>query len=69
MEEIPSILQRGRELSVQAANDSNTEIDRQAIQSEVDELLIEINRIADTTEFNTLNLWTEVYREIQMQIR
>ena len=56
LEEIHSILQRGRELSVQAANDSNTEIDRQAIQSEVDELLIEINRIADTTEFNTLKL-------------
>lgn len=56
LEEIHSILQRGRELSVQAANDSNTDIDRQAIQSEVDELLKEINRIADTTEFNTLKL-------------
>lgn len=56
LEEIHSILQRGRELSVQAANDSNTNIDRQAIQSEVDQLLVEINRIADTTEFNTLKL-------------
>ncbi len=56
LEEIHSILQRGRELAVQAANDSNTEVDRQAIQSEVDELLTEINRIADTTEFNTLKL-------------
>ncbi len=56
LEEIHSILQRGRELSVQAANDTNTDTDRRAIQSEVDKLLEEINRIADTTEFNTMKL-------------
>lgn len=56
LEEVHSILQRARELSVQAANDTNTDTDRQALQYEVDELLVEINRISDTTEFNTLKL-------------
>lgn len=56
LEEIHSILQRGRELSVQAANDTNTDIDRAAIQAEIDELLGEVDRIAETTEFNTLKL-------------
>ncbi len=56
LNEVHSILHRAKELSVQAANDTNTELDRAAIQGEVDELLKEINRIADTTEFNTLKL-------------
>lgn len=56
LEEIHGILQRGRELSVQAASDVNTETDRKAIQAEIDELLTEIDRIAETTEFNTLKL-------------
>ena len=47
-----SILQRMRELSVQAANDTNTQTDRQAIQDEIDELLKEVDRIAYHTEFN-----------------
>ena len=56
LEEIHSILQRGRELSVQAANDTNTKEDRAALQAEIDELLTEIDRIAETTEFNTMKL-------------
>lgn len=51
--EVHDILQRVRELSVQAYNDTNTEQDRQAIQGEVDEILEEIDRISDTTTFNT----------------
>jgi flagellin len=47
------ILQRMRELSVQAASDSNTDTDRQEIQKEVNQLTSEVNRIANTTEFNT----------------
>jgi flagellin len=47
------ILQRMRELSVQAANDSNTDTDREEIQKEVNQLTSEINRIANTTEFNS----------------
>ncbi len=51
-----AILQRMRELSVQAANDTNTEEDRQSIQDEIDQLSKEIDRIADQTEFNTRKL-------------
>lgn len=51
-----SILQRMRELAVQAANDSNTTVDRNAIQQEINQLTNEINRIANTTEFNTKKL-------------
>lgn len=50
------ILQRMRELSVQSANDSNTDVDRQAIQKEINQLTNEVNRIANTTEFNTKKL-------------
>ena len=51
-----SILQRMRELAVQSANDTNVDIDRGALQSEVNELAQELTRIADNTEFNTQNL-------------
>lgn len=52
MQEVHSILQRIRELSVQAANDTNTLGDRSAIQLEVDALYEEINKIAYITSFN-----------------
>jgi len=51
-----AILQRMRELAVQAANDTNVEVDRSEIQKEIDQLAEELTRIADTTEFNTQNL-------------
>lgn len=53
LEETHSILQRVRELSIQAYNDTNTQSDRDAIQSEIDSCLKEIDRIADDTTFNT----------------
>jgi flagellin len=56
LNEVHSILQRMRELSVQAANGIYTADDRQAIQLEISQLTDEINRIADTTEFNTKTL-------------
>lgn len=56
MSEMHSILQRIRELSVQAYNDTNTLEDRNAIQAEVDESLCELGRIADTTTFNTKHI-------------
>lgn len=52
LNETHSILQRMRELSVQAANDTNQEIDREAIQAEIDELTKEVDRIAKDTNFN-----------------
>ena len=51
--ETHSIIQRMREISVQATNDTNTESDRKALQEEMNELTSEINRIANTTEYNT----------------
>jgi flagellin len=54
--ETHSILQRIRELAVQSANDTNTDSDRSELQAEVKQLLAEINRIGNTTEFNTKKL-------------
>ena len=54
--EVHNILQRIRELSVQSANDTNVDQDRLSIQIEVDQLVSEVDRIADTTQFNGINL-------------
>ena len=51
-----SILQRMRELSVQAANGTETDDDREAVQNEISQLQDELDRISDTTEFNTMKL-------------
>ncbi|MBS4174159.1 flagellin [Bacillus sp. FJAT-49736] len=56
LNETHSILQRMRELAVQGANDTNVTADRDAIQDELNQLMSEIDRIANTTEFNTQNL-------------
>ncbi|OKZ85358.1 flagellin, partial [Clostridium sp. 29_15] len=56
LNETTNILQRMRELSVQAANDTNATTDRQAIKTELVALQDEISRIADTTKFNGKNL-------------
>ncbi|PID14419.1 flagellin [Sporosarcina sp. P34] len=56
LNETHDILQRMRELSVQSSNDTNTLDDRKEIQKEVEQLKSEINRISDTTEFNTQKL-------------
>ena len=54
--ETHSILQRMRELAVQASSDTNTDDDRTQIQNEIDQLTQEVDRIATTTEFNTKKL-------------
>ena len=54
--EVHSMLQRMNELAVKAANGTNTTADRTAIQSEVSALAKEITRVAESTQFNTLNL-------------
>ncbi|MES0856259.1 flagellin [Geobacillus sp. G4] len=56
LNETHSILQRMRELAVQAANDTNTATDRVELQKEVDQLAQELSRISSTTEFNTQKL-------------
>ena len=54
--EVHAILQRMRELAVQASNDTNNDDDRGQIQKEIDQLISEIDRIGNTTEFNTKKL-------------
>ena len=56
LNETHSILQRMRELSVQAANDTLTQQDRRYIQDEIDQLREEITRIGNTTQFNKKKL-------------
>ncbi|MGF7184418.1 flagellin [Desulfitispora alkaliphila] len=58
LSETHSILQRMRELAVQSANDTNVDVDREEIQKEMNQLSSEINRIGNTTEFNTQKLLT-----------
>ena len=54
--ETHAILQRVRELAVQSSTDTNTDVDRGELQKEVNQLLEELDRIANTTQFNTKNL-------------
>ena len=56
LNETHAILQRMRELAVQAATDTNTIEDRRAIQKEINQLIDEIDRIAENTQFNTMTL-------------
>ena len=56
LNETHSILQRMNELATQAANGTNTTVDRSAIKAELDQLTSEIDRIQSTTQFNTMNL-------------
>ena len=56
LQESQNIIQRMRELAVQAASDTNTDDDRTQIQQEIQQLTEEVDRIANTTEFNTKKL-------------
>jgi len=56
LSESHSILQRMRELSVQASNGTETDDDRTAVNDEISQLQEELTRISDTTEFNTMKL-------------
>ena len=61
LQETTSILQRMRELSVQAANDTNKTADRQSIQDEMNQLIEEIDRIGGKTSFNNQNILDGTY--------
>ncbi len=56
MQENTNIMNRMRDLALQSANDSNTAEDRQAMQEEVDQLIAEVDRISETTNFSGINL-------------
>lgn len=68
LNETHSILQRMNELAVQAANDTNTSGDKIALQKEVDQLAIEITRIASSTQFNTMNLLDGSFTQKKLQV-
>ncbi|TGE39970.1 flagellin [Desulfosporosinus fructosivorans] len=51
-----SILQRMREIAVQSSNDTNTDSDRKELQNETTQLIAELDRIGNTTEFNSKKL-------------
>lgn len=62
------LLQRIRELSVQSANDTNSASDRKSLQSEVTQLQAELNRVADTTNFNGRTLLNGDFTNSQFQV-
>ena len=68
MNEIHSVLQRMRELTVQAKNDTYLNEDRTKIKTEVNQLQSEITRIATQTQFNKMNLLTGSYSDKQFQV-
>lgn len=68
MNEIHSVLQRMRELTVQAENDTYLKEDRDKIKTEVGQLQSEITRIATQTQFNKMNLLTSSYKNKQFQV-
>ena len=68
LNETQAILQRMRELAVQAANDTNVSTDRQAIQKELDALTAEVDRIADQTEFNKQKLLDGTFTNANLQV-
>ena len=68
LNEAHDILQRMNELATQAANDTNTTSDRTAIKKEIDALTSELNRIASTTQFNTMNLLDGTFTGKKLQV-
>jgi flagellin len=68
LNEIHSVLQRMRELTVQAANDTNVSVDRDAIAKEQTALTAEITRIADQTQFNSMNLLNGSFQNKNLQV-
>ena len=68
LSEIHSVLQRMRELTVQASNDTNVSADRKAIAKEVRALTSEINRIATQTQFNTMGLLSGGFKNKKLQV-
>ena len=63
-----NILQRVRELAVQSANATNSASDRQALNQEVGQLVAELDRIAQTTEFNGQKLLDGTFGTAQFQV-
>ena len=69
LDEVTNSLQRMRELAVQAANGTNSALDRSALDAEVQQLKSEIDRTAKTTQFNSINLLDGTFNNKQLQIK
>ncbi|MCR5097824.1 MAG: hypothetical protein K6B14_02615 [Lachnospiraceae bacterium] len=65
LNEVHVMLERMKELTVQAANDTNTEMDRGAIQSEIDEIKQETDRIFNDTTYNTMPVFRKKLEYIE----
>ncbi|MBI5889430.1 MAG: flagellin [Nitrosomonadales bacterium] len=68
LQQSSDILQRIRELSIQSANSSNSTTDRASLNSEVNQLISELDRIANSTSFNGLKLLDGTYQGQQFQV-
>jgi flagellin len=68
LNEVHSMLQRMNELATQAANDTNTTDDRDAIAKEMSQLTSEIDRVQSTTQFNTMNLLNGSFTGKKLQV-
>jgi flagellin len=68
LQETTNLLQRIRELAVQSANDTNTASDRASMQAEVSQLLQELGRVAETTQFNGKSLLDGTFTSAQFQV-
>ena len=68
LQESTNILQRVRELAVQSANSTNSATDRLSLQSEVNQLVSELDRISETTSFNGIKLLDGSFQAQQFQV-
>jgi flagellin len=68
MTEVTDMLQRMRELAVQAGNSTNTDTDRAAMNAEITQLKSEIDRVASTTQFNNINILDGSFADKKLQI-
>lgn len=66
--EVSNMLQRLRELAVQSANDTNTASDRGSLMAEAKQLVSEVNRVAESTTFNGMNILDGSFGGKQLQI-
>ena len=66
--EVSDMLQRLRELSVQAANGTSTDVDRSYIQEEVNLLVAEISRVSSNTQYNGQNVLDGSFKNVQLQV-
>lgn len=68
LNEVHSMLQRMSELAVQAANDTNQTVDKNALEAEVTQLQTEISRVGSTTQFNKMNILDGTFTAKNLQV-